>query len=65
MNYTIGEIFRLGLLKNHKGEPYKDKGTVSKALSKLPYTTKKTAWGSAKYFSIKDIESYNKDRLIQ
>ncbi len=31
--FTVGEIVRLGLLKNHKGEPYKHKATVTKILN--------------------------------
>jgi hypothetical protein len=31
--YTVGEIVRLGLLKNHKGEPYRHKATVLNILN--------------------------------
>jgi hypothetical protein len=30
--YTLGEIARLGLLKNHEGKPYKHKATISNIL---------------------------------
>lgn len=30
--YTIGQVARLGLLKNHKGKPYSQKQTVLKVL---------------------------------
>lgn len=31
--YTLGEIVRLGLLKNHKGEPYRHKASVNRLLA--------------------------------
>lgn len=63
--YTIGEIFNQGLLKTWKGEPYKDKAAISKIVNSLPYTVKKTAWGQAKCLTQKQIEAYNKKRIIQ
>lgn len=63
--YTIGEIYRLGLLKNHKGEPYKDKSTVAKIVATLGFVTKKTPWGTAKCLTKDQIELYNKDRKQQ
>lgn len=61
--FTIGEIFRLKLLKNYKGEPYKDKAAVSRVVNKLQYKVKKTAWGQAKCISEEQIKIYN-ERLI-
>lgn len=58
-NYTIGEIFRLQLLKNHKGEPYKHKATISKIVNSLSPNIKKTAFGDAKVLSEKQIAEYN------
>lgn len=43
--YTVGEIARLGLLKNHKGEPYKHKATVLKLLQAARVKREKTPWG--------------------
>jgi len=57
--YTIGEVFRLGLLKNYKGEPYKDKATVSRVVNKMKYITKKTPWGIAKVVSEKEISKHS------
>jgi hypothetical protein len=57
--YTIGEIYRLGLLKNHKGEPYTSKATVSKELRGEKYKTIKTVYGEAKTFSQSVIDSLN------
>lgn len=57
--YTIGEIYRLKLLKNHNGEPYKHKGTIAKIVSKLNPTTKKSPWGLAVCLSEKQINDYN------
>lgn len=30
--YTLGEIVRLGLLKNYKGKPYKHKASINRLL---------------------------------
>lgn len=57
--YTIGEIFRLGLLKSHTGEPYKDKATISRIVGKMKFSLKKTPWGMAKVITVKDIEKHN------
>jgi hypothetical protein len=62
--YSIGEIYRLGLLKSHTGEPYKDIGNISKIAKQLGTTKKKTAWGNAKCLTIKQINAYNKKRII-
>lgn len=58
-NYTIGEIFRLGLLKNHNGLPYAHKSTVSKIVNRLSPNTKDTAFGEAKTLSSSQINDYN------
>lgn len=63
--YTIGEIFRQGLLKNSFGEPYKHKGAVSKALSGVEFKAVRTAWGVGKTYSEKQIEGLNKERIIE
>ena len=54
MKYTLGEIFRLGVIKNQDGDPYKDKGSVSKYLKrhKIKFKIKKTPWGPAKIFTL-------------
>ena len=62
--YTIGEIFRLGLLKNSFGDAYKHKGAVSKALSGVEYKEARTPWGMAKTYSEAQIEELNKERII-
>ncbi len=58
--YSIGEIFRLGLLKNHKGEPYSAKATVSKELRGQPYTIEQTPFGLSKKYSEDTITTLNK-----
>jgi len=58
-HYTIGQIFRMGLLLNHKGEPYTAKGTISKELRGQPHKTEKTPFGESKLFSEKVISSLN------
>ncbi len=57
--YTIGEIFRLGLLKNHEGEPYRQKATVSRVVSRMKYKIVETPWGPAKAVSLSEIERQN------
>ena len=57
--YTIGEIYRKGLLLNNKGEPYSAKATVSKELRNQPFVTKKTPFGESKLFSEEVISSLN------
>lgn len=55
-NYTIGEVFRLGLLKNHKGEPYRQKATVSRVIRMhMKAKTRKTPFGSGYVISEADI----------
>jgi len=45
-NFTVGEIFRFGLLKTHTGEPYKDKATISRIVKNLLSAKRKlTPWG--------------------
>jgi hypothetical protein len=57
--YTIGEIFRLELLKNHEGQPYKDKATISRIVNLMHYKLKKTPFGPAKVVSEKEIKKHN------
>ena len=57
--FTIGEIFRLGLLKNHRGEPYRNKTEVSRIVGKLKFKERKTPWGLAKTISEKQVEEWN------
>ena len=58
-HYTIGEIFRLGLLKNFDGKPYKHKATISKIVNQMTTKSKQTRWGIAKTLSEKQIKEYN------
>lgn len=62
--YTIGEVFRLGLLKNHRGEAYRDKATCSRVISRLKTSKKKTAWGMATVISLEEIKRHNKAVMI-
>lgn len=63
--YSIGEVFRLGLLKNHEGQPYKHKATISKVVSSLKFRQRKTAWGPSKEVSMAEIERYNQSRAVE
>lgn len=57
--YTIGEIYRLKLLKNHKGEPYANKPTVSKVLNSYPHEIVETPFGPSKIFTQATIDKLN------
>lgn len=56
--YSVGEIVRLGLLKNHKGEPYKHKATVLRLVGNSK--RKKTPWGNGYSVTQKEIDAINK-----
>lgn len=58
--YTVGEIARQGLLKNHKGEPYKHKATVLKIVQKLPHRKIQTPWGPGYSVAKEEIDLFNK-----
>ena len=58
--HTIGEIFRLKLLKNHKGQPYNDKSAVARIVNTLNYKERDTPWGPAKVVSQSEINRHNK-----
>lgn len=57
--YTIGEIYREGLLKNHDGAPYKHKATISRIVNGMVYKEIDTPWGKAKVVSEKEIDQHN------
>lgn len=57
--YTIGEIYRLQLLKTACGRPYKDKASVSNVLRNYPHTVKNTAYGPAKMYTQTTIDKVN------
>ncbi|UOF78926.1 hypothetical protein [Caudoviricetes sp.] len=58
--YTIGEIYRLQLLKTATGQPYKDKASVSNVLRGQPHTVKQTPHGPAKMYTKETIQKLNK-----
>lgn len=58
--FTIGEIYRLGLLKTHKGTPYSSKGAVSVALRGIKKQKRETAHGPAYMVSQAQIDRLNK-----
>ena len=59
-HYTIGEIFRLKLLKGWDGKPYKNKVTVSRAVNKMRFKIVRTKFGSAKAVTASEIEKFNR-----
>lgn len=58
-HYTLGEIYRLGLLKNNKGEPYKSKGAVSVASRGLKRKKTASAFGPSYMISQAEIDRFN------
>lgn len=56
--FTIGEIVRQGLLKNHKGEPYKSKITVSRLVKKAKRVS--TPFGKGYAVSEEEIARLNR-----
>ena len=57
--YTIGEIFRLGLLKDWDGKPYKNKVTVARKVKSAKFKIVQTRYGPSKQISLKDIKKLN------
>jgi hypothetical protein len=58
--FTIGEILRRGLLRNHKGEPYKHKATILKLIKEhTKVLKKKTPFGEGYSVSQAQIDSIN------
>jgi len=57
--FTIGDIFRQGLLKTAEGEPYLTKRSVLSLVNKCEYHNKLTKYGMAKCLTMKQIEELN------
>ena len=57
--FTIGEIYRLGLLKTAEGEPYRTKTSVLKLVNKQKYHDKLTKYGMGKALTDKQIKELN------
>lgn len=58
--FTIGQIYRLGLLKNREGESYKNKATISRIVNRMKFTIVVTPWGPAKAVSQKELDKHGK-----
>lgn len=57
--YTGGEIYRLGLIKNRDGKPYKHRSSLLNLLRRLDYVERPTKHGLAKCLSEEAIKKYN------
>jgi len=57
--YSIGEVFRLGLLINSKGVSYKHKATISKIINSMSYEIQNTPFGPSKAISERQIAEHN------
>ena len=55
----MGEIYRLGLLKNHLGRPYKNKVTVLRIVKSLPHDRVQTPWGMGYAVSQRALDMHN------
>ena len=55
--FTVGQIIRLGLLKNHKGEPYTQKATILKLLQGSKRV--QTPWGMGYAVTQAEIDALN------
>ena len=60
--HTIGEIHKLGLLKNYEGEPLKHKASVANVVKQLDYKVVMTKWGEGKGLTQEQIDAYNNRR---
>lgn len=58
--YTIGEIFRLGLLKGADGKPYLHKASVTNALARSGAQKVMTKWGMGYAVTMKEINAWNR-----
>ncbi len=62
--YTIGEIWRLGLLKNKDGKPYHHKSTVhSMVLKHMKYKRVNSKWGKSFAVSDAEIKEFNRHHV--
>lgn len=59
MYYTIGQIFKKGLLISSGCRPYKDKASVSRALAGAEYELDETPYGMSKRYSEATIKKIN------
>ena len=57
--FTIGEIYRLGLLKSFDGKPYRHKATISRYVNQMKFSLRMTRWGLAKEVSATEIKRFN------
>jgi len=62
--YTTGEIYRLGLLKNRNGKPFKHKASVYKIVKRLPNKVIDTKWGPSLSVSELDIKKQNEANVV-
>ncbi len=58
--YTLGEIARLGLLKNHQGEPYRHKATLSRIVDRMGLKKVQTPFGLGYAVPLEKIEAHNR-----
>jgi hypothetical protein len=59
--FTTYQIHKEGLLLNHKGEPYRHRGTLTKVLATIkPAKVVQGPYGLTKYYSQKQLDALNK-----
>jgi hypothetical protein len=62
LKYSLGEVTRLGLIKNNKGEPYRHKETILKLIQRYFPTAerRRTAHGEGYAITEKMIAKLNR-----
>lgn len=62
--YTLGEIFRLGLMKDKNGYAYKTRGGISRMLRKhMKFKRIKTKYGKGLCVTEAEIKKFNKRNI--
>ena len=59
MKYTLGEIHRLGLLRNFEGKPYRHRSTITDLMRHYPHELVKVKNGTAKMYTQQVIDAVN------
>ena len=57
--YSIGEIFRGGMLLSYRGKAYTQKSVVAKVVRALKFKVIQTKWGPSKALPLSEIKKHN------
>jgi len=61
--FSLGQIFKHGMMLNRDGQPYKHRASLSHVIEKLDYKIKKIQGGMAKVLTKEQIDDYNTKRI--